>query len=186
MTEARIEHAASPLEHDRRQPSALGPGSQHHCEGANRNRDQLVSIWLLTLTLFIFFLGCSFVVALLATHFEWLGSATAPLNNGMRPSRDIVVLAVGQVLTSAVTSLLTFEAAACRLRVLVVRKRFEGARRLAGGGNVSWPPAGTNRTSAVNALIAAMSAATNLLLAIRAANLASMRFRAYEITSASS
>ena len=76
MTEARIEHATSPLRHDRRQPSTLGLGSQHHCEGANRNCDQLVSIRLLTLALFTFFLGCSFVVALLATHFEWLGSAT--------------------------------------------------------------------------------------------------------------
>lgn len=125
MTEATIEHATSPLEQDRRQPSTLGLGSQHHCEGASRNRNHLASIWLLTLALFTFFLGCSFVVALLATHFEWLGSATAPLNNGMRPSRDIVVLAVGQVLTSTVTSLLTFEAAARRPRVTGRKVRIE-------------------------------------------------------------
>jgi hypothetical protein len=72
VIETIVGRATSTLETDRREPSTLGPDS--HCEVANRGRDQLVSIWLLTLGLFLRFLGCSLVVALLAIHFGWLGS----------------------------------------------------------------------------------------------------------------
>jgi hypothetical protein len=68
--------AISSLERDRHEPSALELGSKDRFGVADSGRDHLVSIWLLTLALFICFLACSFVVALLASHFGWLGSAT--------------------------------------------------------------------------------------------------------------
>jgi sterol desaturase/sphingolipid hydroxylase (fatty acid hydroxylase superfamily) len=39
------------------------------------NRDSAASMWMLTLALFVWFLICSLVAALLATHFGWLGPA---------------------------------------------------------------------------------------------------------------
>jgi hypothetical protein len=41
------------------------------------NRDSASSMWMLTLALFVWFLICSLVAALLATHFGWLAPAKA-------------------------------------------------------------------------------------------------------------
>jgi len=81
MAESTIGNTRSALERDRRAPSAFRPGCPHHGEVANPDRDRPASIWLLTLALFSCFLGCSLVMALLATHFGWLGSAVAPLSS---------------------------------------------------------------------------------------------------------
>jgi hypothetical protein len=59
------------------------PGSRSGFELANDrtgiNCDSAASIWTLTLGLVVGFLVSSFVAALLATHFGWLGPANAPL-----------------------------------------------------------------------------------------------------------
>jgi len=78
MAESAIGNATSAVKRDRRAPSAFRPGRRNHGEVANPDRDRPVSIWLLTLALFTCFLGCSLVMALIATHFGWLGSAVAP------------------------------------------------------------------------------------------------------------
>ena len=44
---------------------------------AVENRDSAASIWMLTLALFVWFLICSLIVALLATHLGWLAQAKA-------------------------------------------------------------------------------------------------------------
>jgi hypothetical protein len=48
-----------------------------HPYRAGDNRDSAALMWMLTLALFVWFLICSLVAALLATHFGWLGPANA-------------------------------------------------------------------------------------------------------------
>jgi Ni/Fe-hydrogenase subunit HybB-like protein len=44
---------------------------------AGDNRHSTASMWMLTLALFVWFLICSLLAALLATHFGWLDPANA-------------------------------------------------------------------------------------------------------------
>jgi hypothetical protein len=66
---------------DRR--SSLVPGSIEGFESANGrtgdNGGSAVSVWTLTLALFVCFLVSSFVAALLAMHFGWFAPPTAPI-----------------------------------------------------------------------------------------------------------
>jgi hypothetical protein len=63
--------------------SSLVPGSIEGFESANGrtgdNDGSAVSIWTLTLALFVCFLVSSFAAALLAAHFGWLAPPTTPI-----------------------------------------------------------------------------------------------------------
>jgi hypothetical protein len=79
VTERMCSAATSPLERGWLRMGLPAGGCDLAYSGDGDNRDPTVSIWILTLAIFSYFLVWSFVAALLATHFEWLSPTRAPL-----------------------------------------------------------------------------------------------------------